>query len=800
MSSADFFEGSHTESKGKRRDGLFYYTTYGYALHPYFEYKKASKSLCVFVMYLSCLPTYCGRRVGNMIHNQSILDAAQHYAAQGFVVIPCKGKRPTVDDWPNASVPDEATIATWKGLNIGIVTGERSNNLIVIDFDGWEGYRAFKHDFPQYADTFTVATGSGNGAHVYLQVDILPQTTKAMKIAQLDNVNIELKANGQQVIAAPSIHPNTKKPYRTYLDKPILRVEHVQDIVNWIEDFKPERERRKQQTYQLYEGNEPPADVTEAIFAALGVTGSRINKSGHTAHAILCPFHDDTEPTAGVKMVTDARSKAGGISCPSCGKFYNWKDVAARLNIPIPELKPFTTEPTVSFKDVVAAPDNGLWFAEGVPDSWRSILLKYFDKTTAPLIEGMLEVLRQGLLKQDGFDLNMVIEQLKAIGFHLAPGTVRRIFPALIGVFFSKVDPISYIPSSSFAPTFENKSKGRPPDFFRLLSRDTVIANMLSWCHKRIVERYLPGEDADALVVKFEAEMLEAVGVDPDEAEGMATRLNDKTTDYRLQPQREAKYESRHKQVLAEYTPLKKALLNFYSTTLPATEIHSAKDYRAVLARRQIEAGDNNRKVRDMAQAFGVSRSYVANVLKHGGMKNAPQSKKVAFDKTNVRRYNTIIYGEISGFPRAVIIEKQRITGTPDAIKAWVREAVERGQKVEVECQVAGLQHVIRLDILPLQPPKASRQYQPRLKQAAQTPKPRRTTYYLGAGYDPEWVARHIVQAFKVTHRGYAIHRNMLLDKQTGEILQHGFQLADLIKSLQTEGLITSDSSVPKPE
>jgi hypothetical protein len=96
---------------------------------------------------------------------------ARQLAADNWAVIPCNGKIPVEPGWQKATIPDEATIASWTGYNIGIALGENSDNGFVIDFDGWTGYNAFKEQFPHYATTYAVATGSGNGCHLYFRPD-----------------------------------------------------------------------------------------------------------------------------------------------------------------------------------------------------------------------------------------------------------------------------------------------------------------------------------------------------------------------------------------------------------------------------------------------------------------------------------------------------------------------------------------------------------------------------------------------------------------------------------------------------
>lgn len=170
----------------------------------------------------------------------NILDAAIALADKGVTVIPLKGKIPQIDGWQKLRNVTTVQVSAWDkaGLlqNIGIVCGEASKNLVVIDFDGLAGYDQFVTKFPALADTFTVLTGSTKGKHVYFKVDLLPPSEKAM---DTPFGNVEIKSNGTQVVAPPSIHPDTNLPYSVAKNAPILQVSDLSDLLAWIRELKP---------------------------------------------------------------------------------------------------------------------------------------------------------------------------------------------------------------------------------------------------------------------------------------------------------------------------------------------------------------------------------------------------------------------------------------------------------------------------------------------------------------------------------------------------------------------------------
>lgn len=198
---------------------------------------------------------------------------------QGITCIPHIGKSPAVKGWPQIRNLTQEQIMEWesKGLwrNIGLLCGEASGNIVVIDFDGLAGYEMFKEKFPELVYTKTVLSGSELGMHVYFKVDLLPDSFQVMK-AVVDGgelINVEIRANGMAVLIPPSIHPDSHKPYVVKIDLPMLQVPDLAKVVAWAKSLKPELEKDWQQpkTPTTYSGNLNPKllEVVERHFLAV---------------------------------------------------------------------------------------------------------------------------------------------------------------------------------------------------------------------------------------------------------------------------------------------------------------------------------------------------------------------------------------------------------------------------------------------------------------------------------------------------------------------------------------------------
>jgi hypothetical protein len=274
--------------------------------------------------------------------SQTTSAAALAYAALNLSVIPLDGKRPALKSWTQfqRERADAQTIRTWTFGNVGIVCGAVSDNLIVLDLDGAAGYAAFAATFPALAQTYTVASGGGVGRHVYFYADKLPPSVKAMNTPI---GHLEVCGDGRQVVAPPSLHPITGQPYRVEQPLDILRVPNLDDLVAWVEAFKPRQETRTWQPPKISapSGASPlNRHVIEEISRVL--IGQGFKPHGEWLHGrCLYPErhkHGDRSPSFGFNTAS------GYGHCYLCGTMLA-KEVCARLNIDLVQLGGLVEKP-----------------------------------------------------------------------------------------------------------------------------------------------------------------------------------------------------------------------------------------------------------------------------------------------------------------------------------------------------------------------------------------------------------------------------------------------------------------------
>ena len=153
--------------------------------------------------------------------NGTPLDAALYYASLGWRVVPIRPgqKRPPMESWQHAASTDEKVIRNWyrglyRGFGIGIATGSASG-IFVLDVDVSEGKHGddtlgeLERTHGKLPDTVRAITGT-NGGHIYFRWpaghDIRNNAGTRL------GPGLDIRGEGGQVVAAPTIHPNGR-PY-----------------------------------------------------------------------------------------------------------------------------------------------------------------------------------------------------------------------------------------------------------------------------------------------------------------------------------------------------------------------------------------------------------------------------------------------------------------------------------------------------------------------------------------------------------------------------------------------------------
>lgn len=150
----------------------------------------------------------------------AINDAAINYARLGWAVFPCRGKLPAIPKREGGrgcldASSNRATVRRfWEkyhGANIGIATGGKSG-FWVLDIDGDEGRQSLatlEAEHGQLPATLRQITGSGGEHYLFSYDSVRPVRNRAGVLPGLD-----VRGDGGYIVAPPSVHPETRRPYQ----------------------------------------------------------------------------------------------------------------------------------------------------------------------------------------------------------------------------------------------------------------------------------------------------------------------------------------------------------------------------------------------------------------------------------------------------------------------------------------------------------------------------------------------------------------------------------------------------------
>jgi hypothetical protein len=169
-----------------------------------------------------------------------LVEHAVRFGAKGIRVFPCRGKEPAIRDNLRLAAVDETVIRNFWGMegrwNIAIATGPGSG-FWATDEDGEEGLATMSRleaEHGKLPATVEVITGGG-GRHLYWK---WPEGVEIRNFQCRDDLpGFDVRGEGGYIIAPPSIHPLTGKPYAWSVDS----ADAIADAPDWLIRIATER-------------------------------------------------------------------------------------------------------------------------------------------------------------------------------------------------------------------------------------------------------------------------------------------------------------------------------------------------------------------------------------------------------------------------------------------------------------------------------------------------------------------------------------------------------------------------------
>ena len=256
--------------------------------------------------------------------NEILMEAIK-WRTNGIAIFPLqkKEKIPAIKWKPFQTIlPTPQQIINWFSddrFNLAVVCGW--DGLTVLDFDDFKWFEVWRVIYP-WINTYMVKSGrEGGGVHAYFFVKNVDVSDLCEKDAQGKNRTIvEVKGPGRYVVAPPSIHPITGRPYQVMNDAPIMQIENLSSVAGML----PKKETNSHQ-YQAPIQPAPPlhieqkplslmdeldipyvperlSDVIKEKIKIIDILKQVPEPSGGGYSKVFCPLHPDGKKTGNRSM------------------------------------------------------------------------------------------------------------------------------------------------------------------------------------------------------------------------------------------------------------------------------------------------------------------------------------------------------------------------------------------------------------------------------------------------------------------------------------------------------------------
>jgi hypothetical protein len=220
-----------------------------------------------------------------VVTKEEMYKAAMKYHSEGLCPIPCReaDKLPAVEvlggTWEQYQTRQSTTeeIAHWwqnghqQVFNIGIV---HTNGFIEVDIDKNNGlFEALKHLFPYLFTGRLEQSGSGEGYHIPLRLERLPDFGTDSKQGRprgnrtwktsLGNCNI--RSQFCQTVVPPSTHPSGN-PYRFIQEGDIVTLPSLDNLIDWLNQMAPQPKREIIRTKRATTGGSSLLDIVKSAW------------------------------------------------------------------------------------------------------------------------------------------------------------------------------------------------------------------------------------------------------------------------------------------------------------------------------------------------------------------------------------------------------------------------------------------------------------------------------------------------------------------------------------------------------
>lgn len=212
-----------------------------------------------------------------------MLEWALRYIQLGWPVIPLRGKLPLTENGSKDATLAESRVrewwARWPAANIGLATGVR---FFAVDVDirhgGEETWDMLRAQHGALPETIEGVTGTG-GRHILFAP---PETFLVRNSQGQVGPGIDVRGAGGYIVAPPSLHPETKRPYN-WDGLAEIEQQRIAQAPAWLLKLLEEETTGKRKPPQEIPGRIREGGRNDTLFRA----GARLRRQGFNAEEIF---------------------------------------------------------------------------------------------------------------------------------------------------------------------------------------------------------------------------------------------------------------------------------------------------------------------------------------------------------------------------------------------------------------------------------------------------------------------------------------------------------------------------------
>ena len=327
--------------------------------------------------------------------------------------------------------------------------------------------------------------------------------------------------------------------------------------------------------------------------------------------------------------------------------------------------------------------ESAAWWEQGMPDSWRSMLLNHFHNSTAVVFDAVNAALQADLLDPNALTVQDVAEVTG-----ISSRVVDDVFRSQDNVFLQKLGAVP--PTDS--PRVFAKKAGRTPDYWQVRSLDEILPDALD-----VVYRLTFEELHVELIARPTERMAKALNLTEEERKQWDASLEDVYIEQDNQQDQAA-----NRAAYVTYTVWAGRLRDPHSTPLAEDRpANNTANYRAALLRGLVKNNPGAHSRSALASLLGMSDSNLDAVYQRAGVVTEQRFVDVPIvDPQNIpQAINKARRENGGGYPLKMVSispegDEAYMMYSSEYAASYAQSEIDEGRELIVRLQLTSMQRI----------------------------------------------------------------------------------------------------------